>query len=73
MTREGAKKFGNLADLPAAKCDSRLHDLEKIVFFRILRQRTIEGMFSDPLHGENAGLIGEDIDKLPGQFQERKL
>ena len=77
---------GKFVDLSAADQDKQLRGIEKTVFFRILRQHTIEGMFSDPLHGGNAGLIGwqligypgplmshrDEIDKLPGQFQERK-
>jgi gluconate 2-dehydrogenase gamma chain len=83
---EGAKTLGNFADVPAAEQDTRLRGIEKTMFFRMLRQHTVEGMFSDPLHGGNAGLIGwqligypgplmshrDDIEKLPGQFQERK-
>jgi gluconate 2-dehydrogenase gamma chain len=35
-------------------------------FFRVLRQHTIEGMFSDPMHGGNAGLIGWQLIGYPG-------
>ena len=34
--------------------------------FRLLRQHTIEGMFSDPMHGGNAGLIGWQLIGYPG-------
>jgi gluconate 2-dehydrogenase gamma chain len=86
LYRDGIKKLGKFTDLAAADQDKQLRGIEKTVFFRILRQHTIEGMFSDPLHGGNAGLIGwqligypgplmshrDEIDKVPGQFQERK-
>jgi gluconate 2-dehydrogenase gamma chain len=32
----------------------------------MLRTHTIEGMFSDPLHGGNAGLIGWQLIGYPG-------
>ncbi|HLI85565.1 MAG TPA: gluconate 2-dehydrogenase subunit 3 family protein [Bryobacteraceae bacterium] len=84
--REGIKQLEDFASLDAAAQDRRLHAIETTTFFRMLRQHTIEGMFSDPLHGGNAGLIGwqligypgplmsyrEEIDKLHGQPFRRK-
>jgi gluconate 2-dehydrogenase gamma chain len=84
--REGIKQLEDFASLDAAAQDRRLHAIETTTFFRMLRQHTIEGMFSDPLHGGNAGLIGwqligypgplmsyrEEIDKLHGQAFRRK-
>ena len=35
-------------------------------FFQLLRTHTIEGMFSDPMHGGNAGLIGWQLVGYPG-------
>jgi gluconate 2-dehydrogenase gamma chain len=32
----------------------------------LLRTHTIEGMFSDPMHGGNAGLIGWQLIGYPG-------
>jgi gluconate 2-dehydrogenase gamma chain len=32
----------------------------------MLRSHTIEGMFSDPMHGGNAGLIGWQLIGYPG-------
>src|SRR5215469_1930891 len=52
-------------DSPADR-DQRLRSIEKTQFFRLLRQHTIEGMFSDPLHGGNAGLIGWQLIGYPG-------
>jgi gluconate 2-dehydrogenase gamma chain len=84
--REGIQKLGDFAELPAAEQDQRLRAIERTTFFRILRQHTIEGMFSDPMHGGNAGLIGwqligypgplmnyrDEIDKAHGQPWRRK-
>jgi gluconate 2-dehydrogenase gamma chain len=84
--REGLKPLEGLADLPPAGQDARLRAIETTALFRMLRQHTIEGMFSDPLHGGNAGLIGwqligypgplmnyrDEIDKLHGQPFRRK-
>jgi gluconate 2-dehydrogenase gamma chain len=53
--RDGIKRLGNdFADLEGAKQDERLRAIESTGFFRMLRSHTIEGMFSDPLHGGNA-------------------
>jgi gluconate 2-dehydrogenase gamma chain len=84
--REGIKQLGDFASVEAAQQDQRLREIEKTTFFRMLRQHTIEGMFSDPMHGGNAGLIGwqligypgplmsyrEEIDKFHGQPFRRK-
>lgn len=84
--RAGIKELGSFADLPVAERDQRLKAIEKTTFFRLLRQHTIEGMFSDPLHGGNANMIGwqligypgpvmnyrEEIDKNFGQEFKRK-
>jgi gluconate 2-dehydrogenase gamma chain len=64
--REGIQKLGNFADLSKAEQDQRLRSIETTHFFRILRQHTIEGMFSDPMHGGNAGLIGWQLIGYPG-------
>lgn len=84
--RAGIQQLGNLADLTPAERDQRLKAIEKSTFFRMLRQHTIEGMFSDPLHGGNANMIGwqligypgpvmsyrDQIDKVRGEAVERK-
>jgi gluconate 2-dehydrogenase gamma chain len=84
--REGLKPLQGLASLPPAEQDARLRAIETTTFFRLLRQHTIEGMFSDPLHGGNAGMIGwqligypgpvmnyrEEITKLEGEAFRRK-
>jgi hypothetical protein len=58
--------MGNFADLPPAERDQRLRCIETTQFFRMLRQHAIEGMFSDPMHGGNAGLIGWQLIGYPG-------
>ena len=44
----------------------KLRAIEKSHFFQLLRQHTIEGMFCDPMHGGNAGLIGWQLVGYPG-------
>jgi gluconate 2-dehydrogenase gamma chain len=44
----------------------KLQSMEKTHFFQLLRAHTIEGMFSDPMHGGNAGLIGWQLVGFPG-------
>jgi gluconate 2-dehydrogenase gamma chain len=84
--REGIGKLGNFAELGLAERDQKLRAIETTQFFRMPRQHTIEGMFSDPMHGGNAGLIGwqligypgpvmsyrDEIDKFHGQPWRRK-
>jgi gluconate 2-dehydrogenase gamma chain len=64
--REGIRNLGNFAALSPAERDQRLRSVENTQFFRMLRQHTIEGMFSDPMHGGNAGLIGWQLIGYPG-------
>jgi gluconate 2-dehydrogenase gamma chain len=59
----GLTGFDKLA--PAAQ-DAKLREIESTWFFRLLRQHTIEGMFSDPIHGGNANLIGWQLIGFPG-------
>ena len=40
--------------------------MEKSRFVQLLRAHTIEGMFSDPMHRGNAGLIGSQLVGYPG-------
>jgi gluconate 2-dehydrogenase gamma chain len=65
--RAGLQKLGpNFADLPVAQQEDHLRSLEATLFFRMLRTHTIEGMFSDPMHGGNANLIGWQLIGYPG-------
>lgn len=65
--RSGVRKLGaDFAALDGARQDQRLKAVEKTHFFQLLRQHTIEGMFCDPMHGGNAGLIGWQLLGYPG-------
>jgi len=64
--REGARQLTDFTELPPDQQDQRLRAIETSMFFRLLRQHTIEGMFSDPMHGGNAGLIGWQLIGYPG-------
>ena len=65
--REGVRRLGpRFADLAADEQDELLRSIEKTLFFQLLRTHTIEGMFCDPLHGGNAGMIGWQLIGYPG-------
>jgi gluconate 2-dehydrogenase gamma chain len=65
--RAGIPQLGaDFAALDGAAQDERLAAIEKTHFFQLLRQHTIEGMFCDPMHGGNAGLIGWQWLGYPG-------
>lgn len=64
--RAGIQQLGNFTELTAAQQDERLQSVEKGNFFQMLRRHTIEGMFCDPMHGGNAGLIGWQMIGYPG-------
>ena len=64
--REGIRGLGNFAGLSVAEQTKKLTSIEKTHFFALLRAHTIEGMFSDPMHGGNAGLIGWQLIGFPG-------
>jgi len=64
--RKGLKDLGNFTSLSTAEQDKKLADIERTHFFQLLRAHTIEGMFCDPMHGGNAGLIGWQLIGYPG-------
>jgi gluconate 2-dehydrogenase gamma chain len=67
--REGLRLLGLDFDrLAPAEQDEKLRGIETTYFFRLLRQHTIEGMFCDPMHGGNAGLIGWQAIGYPGPY-----
>jgi gluconate 2-dehydrogenase gamma chain len=66
MYRAGLAQLGAFADLTSEKQDETLLSIEKTTFFQMLRSHTIEGMFCDPMHGGNAGLIGWQLIGFPG-------
>lgn len=64
--REGLKGLKGFDQLPPAEQDARLQQIESSRFFSLLRQHTIEGMFSDPIHGGNVDMIGWQLVGFPG-------
>jgi len=64
--RAGIKGLGDFTNLSPADQDAKLRSIEKSHFFQLLRTHTLEGMFSDPMHGGNAGLIGWQLVGYPG-------
>jgi gluconate 2-dehydrogenase gamma chain len=64
--RDGLKTLTGFDLLPPAEQDQTLQKVESSVFFRLLHQNTIEGMFCDPLHGGNTGMVGWQLIGFPG-------
>jgi gluconate 2-dehydrogenase gamma chain len=64
--RGGLKNLKGFHLLPHEEQDKALQQIESTVFFKLLRQNTIEGMFCDPLHGGNADMIGWQLIGFPG-------
>jgi gluconate 2-dehydrogenase gamma chain len=64
--RAGLKLLGRFHSLSPAGQDAKLTQIENTRFFSLLRTHTIEGMFCDPMHGGNAGMIGWQLIGFPG-------
>ena len=64
--RQGLKDLGNFTSLSVEEQTKKLASMEHSHFFQLLRTHTIEGMFCDPMHGGNAGLIGWQLVGYPG-------
>ena len=64
--RDGLKDLPGFHFLSVEEQDTALHRIETTRFFHLLRRNTIEGMFSDPIHGGNAGMIGWQLIGFPG-------
>lgn len=64
--REGLRKLKNLHLLQPEEQDAVLRQIEGSHFFSFLRRNTIEGMFCDPVHGGNIGMIGWQLIGFPG-------
>lgn len=64
--REGVKNLSGLDRLPPAEQDAALKQIETTEFFALVRQHTIEGMFSDPMHGGNIDMVGWQLIGFPG-------
>jgi len=66
--REGLKLLSDLPTLSPEQQDQRLRSIEKTYFFSLLRQHTMEGLFSDPMHGGNQDLTGWKLIGFPGPY-----
>ena len=64
--REGLKNLKGFDRLTLEEQDARLQQIESSRFFSLLRQHTIEGMFSDPIHGGNIDMVGWQLVGFPG-------
>jgi gluconate 2-dehydrogenase gamma chain len=64
--RAGLKTLGRFHLLTPTEQDAKLRQIEITPFFSLLRTHTIEGMFSDPMHGGNRDLIGWQLLGFPG-------
>jgi gluconate 2-dehydrogenase gamma chain len=64
--REALKDLKDFDRLSAQQQDQRLAQIESTRFFALLWQNTIEGMFSDPIHGGNVDMIGWQLIGFPG-------
>ena len=64
--KAGIPTLAGFTELSPENQDEKLRSIERTTFFQMLRTHTIEGMFCDPLHGGNAGLIGWQLIGFPG-------
>ena len=64
--RDGLKNLKDFHLLPPEEQDKTLHQIESSYFFFLLRRHTLEGMFSDPIHGGNADMVGWQLIGFPG-------
>jgi gluconate 2-dehydrogenase gamma chain len=64
--RAGLKELADFDALTPAQQDEKLKQIENSVFFQLLRRNTIEGMFSDPIHGGNVDMVGWQLIGFPG-------
>lgn len=62
----GIDRLGDFISLTPEQQDAKLISIEKSLFFTLLRTHTLEGMFSDPLHGGNVGMAGWKMIGYPG-------
>jgi gluconate 2-dehydrogenase gamma chain len=64
--RDGLKNLKGFDRLYPEHQDQMLRQIESSLFFSLLRQHTIEGMFSDPIHGGNVDMVGWQLIGFPG-------
>ncbi len=64
--RDGIRELGDISVLSVEEQDAILRTIDRTPFFALARQHTIEGMFSDPMHGGNANMVGWRLIGYPG-------
>jgi gluconate 2-dehydrogenase gamma chain len=64
--REGLQGLDGFDHLRPADQDQKLKHIEDTHFFSVLRKNTMEGMFSDPIHGGNIDMVGWQLIGFPG-------
>jgi gluconate 2-dehydrogenase gamma chain len=64
--RQGLQELKGFDLLKDADQDQKLARIETTLFFLLLRQNTIEGMFCDPMHGGNIDMVGWQLIGFPG-------
>src|SRR6202049_2119434 len=64
--REVLKGLKGFDSLSPEEQDKQLRQIENTHLFALLRQNTIEGMFSDPVHGGNVDMVGWQLVGFPG-------
>jgi gluconate 2-dehydrogenase gamma chain len=64
--RAGLNNLKGFDRLSPQEQDENLRQIESSLFFSLLRQNTIEGMFCDPVHGGNIDMIGWQLVGFPG-------
>src|ERR1700730_10911590 len=64
--RDGLRNLKGFDRLSPQEQDQALQEIESSLFFSVLRQHTIEGMFSDPVHRGNIDMIGGQLVGFPG-------
>jgi gluconate 2-dehydrogenase gamma chain len=64
--KAGIATLAGFTALTPEQQDEKLRSIERTPFFQMLRSHTLEGMFCDPMHGGNAGLIGWQLIGFPG-------
>jgi gluconate 2-dehydrogenase gamma chain len=64
--RQGLQGLKGFDRLKEGEQDEKLKQIEATLFFSLLRQNTIEGMFCDPMHGGNIDMLGWQLIGFPG-------
>jgi len=64
--RQGLQELKGFDRLSPIEQDHKLTQIERTLFFSLLRQNTIEGMFCDPMHGGNIDMVGWQLIGFPG-------